>query len=72
MTRSEERNWRAAVWGTSLLAVVVIKIGEGGFGPVNVVVAVLGEEFVFVCCGERELLMLLLSLSLLVLLLLSF
>ena len=71
MTRSEERNWRAAVWGTSLLAVVVIKIG-GGFGPVNVVVAVLGEEFVFVCCGERELLLLLLSLSLVVLLLLSF
>ena len=68
---SEERNLRAGVWGAALLAFVTVRVGPGDFGPVNVVPTVLGEEFVFVCCGEGELLLLLLLLLLLSLMVLS-
>ena len=62
---SEERNLRAGVWGAALLAFVTVRVGPGDFGPVNVVPTVLGERFVFVCCGEKELLLLLLRLMML-------
>ena len=70
VTESEERNLRAEVRGVTLLTVVVVEVGDCGFGPIIVVVTVLSERFVFFCCGERELLLLLLLLLFLLLLLL--